>query len=314
MILLNLCLFLAFLTVLIKSANYATKYSSKLARMFHLSEFIVSFFIVAVISAFPEGTIAVISAIRGVPEFGLGTLLGSNVADLALVFGIVALVSGKGITVKSEILKKDFFYLALLLFPVLLGMDGQFSRIEGILLVTAGLYFFFSLSIESKMFRKKFEGIKARHLFKNIGLLVLSLAALAISANYAIEFGVGFAKDIHLPPILIGLTIVSIGTCLPELFFSIKAVKNSHDELALGDILGTVIMDVTIILGITAIIKPFFFDPLIIYVTGIAMFIAGILTVLFITTGKTLSKKEGICLLLFYAFFIAIEVVLSRIV
>ena len=143
MIIYNLILFLAFLFVLIKSADYATHYSSKLAKIFRLSEFIVSFFIVAVISAFPEGTIAIVSAVKGIPEFGMGTLIGSNVADLALVFGIVALVAAKGVSVKSEILKKDFFYLALLLFPVLLGLDGRFSRIEGILLVLAGLSFFF---------------------------------------------------------------------------------------------------------------------------------------------------------------------------
>jgi len=111
MAVLNLILFLAFLFILVKSADYAICYSSRLAKRFHLSEFIVSFFIVAIISAFPEATISIISALKGIPELGLGTILGSNVADLALVFGIVALISTKGISVKSEILKKDFFIL-----------------------------------------------------------------------------------------------------------------------------------------------------------------------------------------------------------
>src|SRR3989344_7776808 len=120
MAILNLFIFLIFMFFLIKSADYATRYSSRLAKIFHLSEFVVSFFIVAVISTFPEATISIISALKGIPELGLGTLLGSNVADLALVFGIVAVVSIKGISIKSEILKKDLFYLALLLFQLLL--------------------------------------------------------------------------------------------------------------------------------------------------------------------------------------------------
>lgn len=314
MTILNLILFLTFLFVLIKSADYATRYSSKLAKLFHLSEFIVSFFIVAVISTFPEATISIISAIKGVPEFGLGTLLGSNVADLALVFGILALISKKGISVKSKILKKDFLYLALLLFPVLLGLDGHFSRIEGILLVLTGLFFFFTLSIESKMFRKKFNNLKSSNFLKNLILLILSLIVLIVSANYTIKYGVDFANDIKIPSILIGLTMVSIGTCLPELFFSIRAIKKNHDELALGDVLGTVITDATIILGIIAIISPFYFNPIIIYVTGAAMFIAGLLTVLFITTGKILTRKEGIFLLLFYVLYLVTEIVVTKLI
>src|SRR3989338_1311980 len=132
MLILDLVLFIVFLFILIKSAEYATRYSTRIARIFQISEFVFSFFIVAIISAIPEGTISVISALKGVPEFGLGALLGSNVADLTLVFGIVALLSAKGINVKSKILNKDFFYLALLLFPVVLGFDGHFSRVDGI--------------------------------------------------------------------------------------------------------------------------------------------------------------------------------------
>jgi len=164
------------------------------------------------------------------------------------------------------------------------------------------------------MFRKKFSNIKGRSLFKNLILLILSLIALLISANYTIKFGVGFANDIQIPLVLIGLTIVSIGTCLPELLFSIRSIKNNHDDLALGDILGAVITDATILLGIVAIINPFRFNPIIIYVTGIAMFIAGILVVLFITTGKQLTKKEGVYLLLFYITYLITEIVVNQII
>lgn len=195
---------------------------------------------------------------------------------------------------------------------MLLGLDGRFSRIDGVLLVVAGLFFFFTLSIESKMFRKKFNGLKSRSFFKNLILLIFSLIALLVSANYAIKFGVDFANDIQIPPILVGLTMVSIGTCLPELFFSIRAIKINHDELALGDVLGTVVTDATIILGIIAIISPFQFNPIVIYVTGIAMFIAGILAVLFITTGRLLTRKEGVFLLFFYILYLATEIVVNK--
>ena len=308
MIIINLILFLIFFFVLIKSSQYAIRYSSRLSKTFRVSEFIFSFFIVAIISAFPETTISIISAIRGVPEFGLGTLLGSNVADLTLVFGIVALVSAKGISVKNQILKKDLFCLALLLLPLIMGLNGHFSRLEGILLVLAGLLFFFTLFIESKMFKKKLKMLKGNSVFKNSALLILSLAVLLLSSNYTVKYAVDFANDIKIPAVLIGLTIISIGVCLPELIFSIRAIKSKHNGLAFGDILGTVIIDATIVIGIIAIIKPFSFNPVIIYVTGLAMFLGGLLTFLFSRSGNVLSKREGIYLLLFYALYLIIEI------
>ena len=312
MIIINLALFLLSLFCLIKSAGYAIRYSSRLAKFFHLSEFVVSFFIVAVISVFPEATISIVSAVGDVPEFGLGVLLGSNVADLTLVLGIVAMISLKGVSVKSEILKEDYLYLVLLLFPVVLGLDGYFSRIDGILLLMSGLFFFLTLSIESKMVRRRFGHENRSSFFKNIFLLCLSLAGLLISASYTVKFGVDFAGDIQMPPILVGLTMVSIGTCLPELLFSIRAVRTKHDELALGDVLGTVITDATIVLGVMVIINPFYFKPAIIYVTGFAMFLAGLLAILFIVSGKILTKKEGVYLLFFYIFYLIVEFVANN--
>lgn len=311
MLALNLTLFILCLFVLIKSAEYATRYSARIARIFQISEFVFSFFIVAVISAIPEGTISVISALKGVPEFGLGALLGSNVADLTLVFGIVVLLSAKGINVKSKILNKDFFYLALLLFPAILGFDGHFSRVDGILLILGGLFFFFTLSIESKLFKKKFNNIRDPFLYRNAALLILSLTVLLVSANYTLKFGADFANDLGVPLVLIGLTIVAVGTCLPEMLFSIKAIKANHEDLALGDLLGTVITDATILIGVIAIINPFYFNPMIIYVTGLAMFLAGLLTIVFITSDRVLSKREGIYLLVFYAVYLIVEIAVN---
>ncbi|MEM4336649.1 MAG: hypothetical protein QXG86_01465 [Candidatus Woesearchaeota archaeon] len=314
MAILNLLFFLIFLFISVKSADYATYYSSKLAKIFRLSEFIVSFFIVAIISALPEGTIAIISAIKGVPELGLGTLFGSNVADLALVFGVIAITSSHNISIRSQILSKDFFYLILLLFPVLLSLDGQLSRIEGLLLIAAGIFFFMTLSVESHMFRKKFNNLKEKPFFTDIILLIISLAVMIFGAHYTIKEAVIFAEELHIPPILIGLTVISIGTCLPELMFSLRAIKKNKDQLALGDILGTVITDATIIVGIITIIHPFIFNQVIAYVTGTAMFIAGLLAVMFIKSGKVLTKKEGFLLLSFYFLYLIVEVVFNKIV
>jgi cation:H+ antiporter len=312
MIILNLILFLASLAILIKFAGYAIKYSSRLAKALSLPEFLVSFFIIAVISVLPEATISIISAFRGEAELGLGTLLGSNVTDLTLVFGIVTLFSSGGIKVKSKILNDKFFYLILLLFPLLLGFDGRFSRIDGTILLTIGVLFFVRTYTESKKFRKKFKNSKREPFKKSLFLLILVLAVIIASAYFTVKFAVDFSTDAKIPEILIGLAIIALGTCLPELIFSIKAVKNNHDDLALGDILGTVVADATIILGLVAIISPFSYNPSSIYITGGAMFLAGIFVITFMKTDKSINKIEGLLLIFFYILFLILEFIVNH--
>ena len=314
MIILNLILFLLFLAILIKCSGYSIKYSSRIAKTLRMPEFSVSFFIIAVISVLPEATISIISAINGKPELGLGTLLGSNIADLTLVFGIVALFSSGGIKVQSKILRNNFFYLILLLFPLILGLDGKFSRIDGGILLLLGILFYVKIYRDSIRFRKKFNHTKKGHLIKTLILLLISLAILLTSAIFTVKYAVNFANDIKLPAILIGLTILAIGTCLPELIVSIKAVKNNRDGIALGDILGTVITDATIVLGLIALISPFSYNPANIYVAGTAMFIAGIFVTLFMKSEHTLNKTEGLILIGFYLLFVILSFFLSKII
>ena len=312
MVILNLILFLAFLVVLVKSSDYAVIYSSRLAKRFHLPEFVVSFFIIAIISALPEATIAIISALDGTPELGFGTLLGSNIADLTLIFGIVALFSSGGLKVKSKILQNNIFYLGLLLLPLILGIDGKFSRIDGAILITSGLIFLFMIYRESKKFTKKFNHTERGPFLKSSILLLLSLGIALASAKFTVDYAINFAYDINIPAILIGITIIALGTCLPELIISIRAVKKNLDEIALGDILGTVITDATIILGLVALISPFSYELQNIYITGTAMFLAGLTAMIFMKSDQSLNKTEGLLLMLFYVIFVFLEFILTH--
>lgn len=314
MIWVNLGLFLLFLVILVKCAGYSIKYSSKIAKAMHWPEFIVSFFIIAIVSVLPEATISIMSAMQGDSELGLGTLLGSNVADLTLVFGIVALFSSKGIKVKSKILQDNFFYLVLLLFPLLLGFDGKLSRIDGGILLVVGILFFYKIYRESKRFSKKFTQAKKEPFAKSIALLVLSLAVLLTSAFFTVKYVENFAYDIKIPAMLIGVTVLALATCLPELIFSIKAIRKNHDELAMGDILGTVITDGTILLGIIALINPFEYSPYKMYILGGAVFLAAIFAFTFMKSDKSINKKEGLLLIFFYILFLCIQFLINNVI
>ena len=311
MILIWAFLLVASILGLVKSAEFAIKNASELARKIGVSEFAVSFFIVSILSCFPEATVSVISAIENKPEFGLGTLLGSNVADLTLVFGLVAIFSKKGIEVKNKLIRSEFLLIIMLFAPVILGVDGHLSRLDGILLISCGAIFFLITTINTKLTNRVREKIEAREVIKKLTFLGVAIAGLIISGHYTLEFAVEIAKELQIPSFLIALTVVSIGTCMPELIFSIKAVRENHQSLALGDILGTVIIDATVIIGILALLSPFEFNPKIATITGGSMLISGMILMIAMNKEKGISKNMGIVLLIIYGISIGLVILFN---
>lgn len=305
--------FFFFLFLVIKSAGLATHYAAVLAKSFRISKYIVGFIIVAIISILPETFISVSAALQGIPEFGLGTLFGSNVADLTLVFVLSVFLAGRGIKIESKVLKNRFIYTIVMFVPLLLGLNGYYSRWEGAVLVMVGvglhgwLVYVDSLKKNYKKPAKDVQPIS----FKNVFLLLVSLGILLLGSHFTVHYAVNLAHEFALNPILIGMFVVGVGTTLPELLFSIKSLKKHYDGLAVGDVLGTVVTDATIVVGILAIVSPFSFEPRLIYITGFCMFLATVLLFRFMNTGRLLSKKEAVVLICFYILFIFAEYVVS---
>jgi cation:H+ antiporter len=295
---------IASLFLVIKSADYAILYSTKISTDLKIPRYIIGFLLIAVISALPETFISINSAFQNNSVFGLGILLGANVADLTLIFAIVTFLSSHSIKVKSKIIKNEFLYIFMIGLPVVLGLNGQFSRFEGAVLVLAGFYFFWILLLDKQRTDYESGGFFS---WKYFSLLLVSMAALLFTANLTAKFGVSFAQSVHIHPVLIGMFFVGLGTTLPELFFSIKAVWKKQDELAIGDILGMVITDSTIVVGIVALIRPFSFNKEIIYITGGFMVAASIILLYLLRTGKILTKKEALFLIFFYLLFVFAE-------
>ncbi len=298
------------LILVVRSATMATRYSERFARNFRLSKYIIGFVIIAFISIIPETFISINSIIEGIPEFGLGTLLGSNVADLTLIFAILILYSGRGIKIESKILKNVRFYPFFLMLPILFGLDGTLSRIEGSLLVITGsLFYYFMLRNSSS------DQTKPHHndgKLKNFIFLLFAVLLLIIGSHFTVTSATELADILKISPVLIAMLVVSLGTTMPELFYSLSSMKRKDDELAIGDILGTVLADATIVVGILALISPFSFPVKIVYVTGAFMVIASLVLLRFMNSGRIINKKEGYMLLAFWVIYVVTEFVISR--
>lgn len=306
-------IFILFLSLflIIKSSTEATKYSARLAENFHLSRYIVAFIIVAIISVFPEAIISINSAIEGIPSFGLGTLFGSNIADLTLVFAIIVLFSGRSLRIESKFLKNNVFFPFLLLIPILLGINGLYTRPEGIALILTGVIFYVLSFRNSLNEAEPISQVSKLSTLKNFLILLFFIGLLIVGAHFTVSSATDLAKLLGVSSIFIGMFITGLGTVIPELIYSIQSVRKNHDSLAIGDILGTVLADATVIVGIMAVIKPFYFPQRIIYIAGTFMVISSFLLFYFMHTDKKLSRKEAFILIAFWAIFVLLELVLN---
>ena len=142
--------------LLVKSAQYTVSSIARLARAFKLTEFVTSFILVALVAALPEGFISILAALNGDSSMAAGTLIGAIIADLTLIFGLVVLI-GKPIRIQSAIVKKDLYFVMLIILPILLGLNGVISRVDGVILILAGVLFIATLMKEKEHFTKPYK-------------------------------------------------------------------------------------------------------------------------------------------------------------
>lgn len=303
---LNLLLLLVSLLLVLKGADVAIEYASRLAAAWHLPSYVIGFVVVTLISLLPETLISINSALSGIPSFGLGMLFGSNVADLTLVLAIAAFTSKNGIGVEQKVLRHNRLYPVAVAFPIFFGLDGYYSRLDGAFLITAGLLFHY------RTFRRNYQGVEKRvprgtDYYLNVLGLLAGMLALMIGAHYTVRFGVTLAEAAGISPLLVGMLVVGLGTTLPELCFSVRAMRHGGAGLALGNVLGTVISDATVVVGLIAMISPFSFPSQMVSITAMFMVLAAVILLCFLRTGKILTKRESVVLVLFYIIFVATE-------
>jgi cation:H+ antiporter len=306
----SIIIFIVALFLVIRGATLATKYSAKIAERFNISSYIVGFVIVAFISILPETVISISSALKGMPEFGLGTIFGSNIADLTLILAILTIVAGRRLKIESKMLKDIRIYPLLISLPIIFGLNGHYSRLEGVVLIVAGIFFYYKVFKSGMGKSKAYYGYGGKA--KDSLILILAMIMLLVGAHFTVNSASAIAGTLHITPVLIGMLIVSLGTTMPELFYSLKAVRRREDGLAIGDILGTVMADATIVIGLVACINPFFFPVKIVYITGMFMVVASFFLLRLMKTGKTLTRLEGFLLLIFWIVYAVVGFLMGR--
>lgn len=261
MVFLDLLLISAGLTVLISGAALTVQTASRLAASFGVSRIVIGATVVAFGTSAPEFVVSLLSASRDAPGLAIGNVLGSNVANVALVLGASAAV--RPLTVHRRLLKWEIPVLCVATLVVLVSaMDGSIQRSEGILMF-AGLIAFIIVSPrlwpetsqqvdeELNEFGSKTK-LGARSLAMQSGILVMGLAGLTIGAELAVRGAVSIAQRLMISEVAIGATIVATGTSLPEVATSVVAAFRREHEIAVANVVGSNIFNLLGVLGLTA--------------------------------------------------------------
>lgn len=249
--------------ILVVSADKFVEGAAATARRFGMAPLLIGIVIIGFGSSAPEMVISALAALNSNPGIAVGNALGSNIANIALILGVTALLSP--IAVKSSIVVTELPALALLTAAagVLLLTDGNLSRFDGFVLIVSFLIIMGWLiynapesSDDEIASILETELTETMSLPKAVTMLMLGLVFLVISSRMMVWGGVEVAEAMGISDLIIGLTIVAVGTSLPELASSIAAVRKNEHELALGNVIGSNMFNISIVLGIAGTIAP----------------------------------------------------------
>lgn len=303
------------LFLLLWSADRFIEGAASTARHFRISPLMIGMVVVGFGTSAPELLVSALASLQGNPGIALGNAYGSNITNIALILGITALISP--VAVQSGILKKELPLLALItVVAVIQLLDGELSRLDAIILLVcfAGLMVWTiregtrkkedSLSTDMEA---ELEG-RSTSLKWALIWLVVGLALLLVSSRMLVWGAVVLAQALRISDLIIGLTVVAVGTSLPELASSVMSARKGEHDLALGNILGSNLFNTLAVVGIAGSIHPLHVEPEVLYRDVLLM--AGLTFSLFFLgfgfrgPGR-INRWEGLALVLIYGSYIA---------
>jgi len=294
--------------ILVKSSEVCVRNLAALARYLCISEFAISFIVVGIASVLPELSVATVAAAEGSPEMAVAVLFGSNIADLTLILGLVAIYA-RGLKIESKVRHGAKTLLMLIALPVVLLLVGNgLSKVDSIILIVAYLYYLRKIIGRHGAVSDALCSISnnRRDFARHLAIGAVALLVLFISAGIASDSAIKIATDIGLPTVLMGF-LIALGTCAPEFTLALQAVRKGHSEMGAGDLVGNVATDATLSLGIVALLSPVAPAFEVVALSAATMVAAGALAVHFMQSGRKISLKEGLILVFAYIAFIALE-------
>ena len=297
--------------LLIKGADFLVEGASNIAKKFHIPEIIIGLTIVSIGTSMPELFVSITSAIQGYPDMAIGNVVGSNIANLLLILGMSSIIRAIKFKRETRLIETPMCLGVSLLFVLLCNLGHDITRFDaGILIALFALFIGYTIFMAKKGedFDKEDDDEKvvdktksSKSTVKDIIFLILGAVLLKIGGDLTVNNAVEVAKHFGLSEKLISVTILAIGTSLPELVTSVSAAFKGKSDIAIGNILGSNIFNMLLIIGVSAMIKPIVYNTS--YNLDMLFLIAGTLVLsLFpvIPPKNKMSRGNGLVYVMLY--------------
>lgn len=298
--------------------NWLVKGASRLAQSLGISPLIVGLTVVAIGTSAPELLVSLSAALSGSSDIAVGNIVGSNIANIGLILGISGLIFP--ISVHVNLLKREVpIMIGVALLAVILFQDALVGRIDGIILLIGFAIFMVFVVISARREKDKSYDIpeeqvenkpeqlqRGREVVRLIGGIIILMIGAQLTVNNATEL----ARSFGVSELVIGITLVAVGTSLPELVTSVTAALGKESDIAIGNVVGSNIFNILAILGMTAVVQPIEVAEQIVKIDALVMLGFSLLLLPFILDRK-LGRLEAIVFLLAYVSFIVYAVLFS---
>lgn len=291
--------------MLVKGADWFVSGSSGIASKFGIPQLVIGLTLVAMGTSAPEAAVSITAALKGSADITIGNVVGSNILNILIILGVSSVITTIAVapsTVKYEIPYMIFITILLMV----LGVTGNsVSRLDGVILWIAFLaYLGYLFWMAAKKKEEVPDDTKDKPIWQLLISMIVGLLLILWGSNVTVDAATNIAKMIGISERFIGLTIVALGTSLPELFTSVAAAKKGNADIAIGNIVGSNIFNILFVVGSTALITPVTFASG--FVVDILIAIAAsVLLFLCVFKTKKLNRTAGILMLLGYAGYFA---------
>lgn len=292
-------------TMLVKGADWFVEGAAGIAVKFGIPQLVVGLTIVAMGTSAPEAAVSITGAMNGAADIAVGNVLGSNILNVLVILGLTGFITNVAIQ-KSTLMVEMPFMLAITVIFAIVGLnDGNVGRFDGIILWVLFIAYLAYLFVLAKKGNQEEENEQeTRPVWKLLLLGVVGAAIVVWGADISVDAAVAIAQAVGLSERFIGLTIVALGTSLPELVTSVTAAKKGNADIAIGNIVGSNIFNILFVIGTSSLIIPIIFEATFL-VDAVVSLLAGVLLWVATLRKKELTRPWAIVMLLGYvAYFI----------
>jgi len=296
-----------------KSAGFAIEAISHYSKQTGINDFVIGFIVVAIATSLPELSTAYFASSIGKGGYVLGDVISANIINITLVLGIIAWLSG-GIKIKRGIIGKTFFEeIAILLLPLILGIDGVFSSIDGIILILGFILYLIILIKQQGSLGRLKKNVEIKYIWKDIFIFGGTIAAILLSTKILVQSLNVVSDLLKVPNVIVGVLFLGIATTIPELTVGIKSVLKGMQNISIGNVFGSLIVNFSLVLGIAALINPINMSGIsyMSFIIGCVVFLISIFLVSKFIKELILTKTEGKVLVGVTIVFFIIQIVLA---